>query len=165
MRKKDILALQLHGLQSVTAHDIAPAHAYKVLALKRAVRKAHEGIIEEIKELLKSVDLEDYDKDRAQLRDMKKKIDELSSEEKERYDKLASSLERFEKLYDEMTAADCQLEGVKTIPYEVWHQLQVENRSKAVPFGGRVMQGVDILSGEVENILEGVFWTAPEEEI
>ena len=47
----------------------------------------------------------------------------------------------------------------KTMPYEVWHQLQVENSKKVIDG-----KEVDILSGYVEDLLEGVLWEAPKED-
>ena len=48
---------------------------------------------------------------------------------------------------------------VKAMPYDVWHDLQNEN--KAVNIFGKT---VDVLSGDVEEILEGILWVDPEEE-
>lgn len=165
MRKRDILTLQVRGLQSVTAHDVAAAHAYKVVLLKRAVKKAHEAIIEEVKDIQKEAGTEDYENDRKRIGEMRKRMDSLSLEEKKDFDRLSDAVSKFEKLYEEMAGSDCPMEGVRTVPYDVWHQLQVENRSKSIVVNGRMFANVDLLSDETESILEGVFWMPPEEEI
>jgi hypothetical protein len=70
---------------------------------------------------------------------------------------MEAALKRFidlrTQMMDEEVTLDC-----KTLPYTEWHKLQNENKDKDV--NGRK---TDVLSGYVEDLLEGVLWTAPEE--
>lgn len=167
MKNIDIIRLQQGGLQQASAHDVSPAHAYKLSKLKREVQKAFDELVEREKDLMKDCDIEDYGKDRERLRDMKKRMSALSAEEKKEFDALHDRLEHYDKMHEELMNDDTPLSGVKTMPYEDWHRLQAENRAKSLVLqagGRRFSQTVDIFTGELEFILEDVLWRAPEED-
>ena len=81
MKNIDIWKLQVLGLQSATSHDVTPAHAYKLTRLKKEVRDAVKKIVDAEQEILKDegVNLEDPAATESKLKDMRKKMSELSS--------------------------------------------------------------------------------------
>lgn len=166
MRNLDIWKLHVLGLQAATSHDVTPAHAYKLTRLKKEVRDAVKKIVDAEQEILKdeAVNLEDLAATETKLKDMRKRMSELTSEQKKEYDDLKERLDRYRGMHDALMEDDTPLQGVRTMPYEAWHQLQAENRSKTVMMNGRPVNGVDIFSGELEYILEDVLWTAPKED-
>lgn len=166
MKNINIWKLQVLGLQSATSHDVTPAHAYKLTRLKKEVRDAVKKIVDAEQEILKdeAVNLEDPTATETKLKDMRKRMSELTSEQKKEYDDLKARYDRYRGMHDALMEDDTPLQGVRTMPYGAWHQLQAENRSKTVMMNGRPVNGVDILSGELEFILEDVLWTAPEED-
>ena len=160
MKNYEVITLVNAGVLQTTAHDIAPSHAYKLYKLKKALEKALSAIQESEKGLVKDAGIEDPQAFDERGRELAKiKADELTEEQKaerkEREEKLSKMGELRKALYEDEAA----LEGLKTVPYDVWFTLQKENR--AVRVGG---QETDVLSGAAESILEGVFWEAPKEE-
>ena len=144
MKNYDIINLVNCGVLVITANDIEASHAYKVLKFKKAVRKAYEAIIDSDKAFLEEVGITDpeaFDKERKEATDPAR-IAEMG--------KTARRLFELRKARDNEDAA---LEGVKTIPYEVFHALQKENKD---------IQGKPL--NAFEDILEGVLWEAQEEE-
>lgn len=135
MKNMDIVTLQNQGLQLATAHDADPAHAYKLFKLRKAVDKAYNNLAEQEEALRTECGIERG----------KKPSEEASK--------------KFYELQKALMKDDSPLEGIKAVPYDVWIQLQKENRAKE--FNGKK---IDVLSGAVELILEDVFWTAPAEE-
>lgn len=136
MKNMDIVTLQNQGLQLATAHDADPAHAYKLFKLRKAVDKAYNNLAEQEEALRTECGIE-----------RGKKPSEDASK-------------KFYELQKALMKDDSPLEGIKAVPYDVWIQLQKENRAKE--FNGKK---IDVLSGVVELILEDVFWTAPAEEV
>lgn len=135
MKNQDIVTLQHLGIQLATAHDADSAHAYKLFKLRKAVDKAFKSIAEQ----------EDALRTECGIEDGKKPSEEVSK--------------KFIELHKALMKDDTPLEGIRTVPYQVWIELQKENRAKDV--NGKK---IDVLSGSVELILEDVFWTAPAEE-
>lgn len=166
MRNLDIWKLHVLGLQAATSHDVSPAHAYKLTRLKKEVREAVKKIVDAEQEILKDegVNLEDPAATESKIKDMRKKMSELTSDQKKEYDDLKVRYDRYKGMHDALMEDDTPLEGIKSMPYDAWHQLQAENRSKKVVMNGRAVPGVDIFSGELEFILEDVLWKAPEDE-
>lgn len=166
MKNIDIWKLHVLGLQAATSHDVYPAHAYKLTRLKKEVREAVKKIVEAEQEILKdeAVNLEDPAATETKLKDMRKRMSDLTSEQKKEYDDLKARYDRYRGMHDALMEDDTPLEGIKTMPYKAWHQLQAENRSKTVMMNGRPVNGVDIFSGELEFVLEDVLWKAPEDE-
>lgn len=160
MKNYEVITLVNAGVLQTTAHDVAPAHAYKLYKLKKALEKALAAIQESEKGLVKDAGIEDaqaFDDRGRELAKMKPEelTEEQKAEKREREAKLSKMGELRRALYEDEAA----LEGLKTVPYDVWFALQKENR--AVKAGG---QETDVLTGAVESILEGVFWEAPKEE-
>lgn len=167
MKNIDIIRLQQMGLQQASAHDVSPAHAYKLIKLKREVQKAFDELVEREKAMLKDCGIEDYAKDLARLRELRKRLASLPEEEKKEFDDIDARIKQYDEMHEEFLKDDTPLPGVKTMPYEEWHRLQAENRAKnlVLQAGGRnISRTVDIFTGELEFILEDVLWRAPEDE-
>ena len=124
MKNIDIITLANTGALAATAHDLPVAHAYKLIAFKRAVRKQLEEIVEREKAI----------KDDPREEELRKE------------------------LYNE----EITLEGVKTMPFEVYHALARENRAVPMHTGKDQVVQFDPFTIS-EDVLEGVLWVAPEE--
>lgn len=88
-------------------------------------------------------------------RALRKQLEEIIEREKEIGDN--------EALMNEMRNEDITLGGVKTMSYESYHALSVENKSVAVTNNEGNLIGRFAPFALCEEILEGVLWVAPEE--
>lgn len=158
MIKRDIITLRRHHFEAVTNHTLPVEHAYKVMKARRAFNATLVKVEDEIGACRKEAGIEGdgtaFDKERAALG----AAESRSQQQEKRFAELNAQFERFAGLREKVYEEPVTLEGVKTMPYEFWHALQRENAEKEV--NGRRF---DILSGEVEDILEGVLWGAPAE--
>lgn len=157
MKKIDILNLLNLGFGQVTNHNLPVEHAYKVVKMRKALSNAFEAIQKDEEAIRKDAGIEnpeEFDKELKALRETEKRTPEQETKLKEMNEKL----NRFFALRSEMLNEDITLEGVKAMPYEAWHELQKENAEKE--FNGKKL---DLLSGYVEDTLEGVLWEAPKE--
>lgn len=157
MKKIDILNLLNLGFGQVTNHNLPVEHAYKVVKMRKALSNAFESIQKDEEAIRKDAGIEspeEFDKELKELRETK----ERTPEQEERLKAMNEKLNRFLALRSEMLNEDITLEGVKAMPYDAWHELQKENAEKE--FNGKKL---DLLSGYVEDTLEGVLWEAPEE--
>ncbi len=150
MKYSEIITLVNGSIINATAHDADSSHAYKFLKLRKKVDSLFNEYIEKEKSLMKECGLEEG-----------KKIEDNDRDKAKRY------FEMRKELLDE----EVVLDGIKTVPYDVWVELQRENRAKTVKkrvfVNGKEMERdevVDILSGKVELLLEDIFWKAPEDE-
>ena len=156
MKRFNFLNLSNAGCLLITNHDLTPAHAYKVVKFRKALGAALKDIDRDLEGIRKDVGIEDaaaFDKELFELRDRK----ERTPEEETRLAGMEVKLRRFLDLRGEMLDEEAELD-CKALPYEEWHRLQNENR--AVEVNG---QPRDVLSGYVEDALEGVLWAPPEE--
>ena len=154
MKKSDIIILAKIGVQYITNHSLDPAHAYKVVKFRKELTAALEAIGKEEEALRKDAGIEDakaFDDELKALRDNKGR----NEEQNKKLDEMEAKLKRFIDLQAEMQKEEVEL-ACKAMPYAEWHKLQNENKE----FG---QQKIDILSGYVEDMLEGVLWEAPEE--
>ena len=156
MIKSDIILLANLGVANITNHSLDPAHAYKVVKFRKAVKSAIEELSKDEDALRKDAGIEDaqaFDEELAKLRT----IQNPDKAEKDRLAEMEAKLKRFVELrvalLDEEVSLDC-----KAMPYAEWHKLQNENKDREL--NGRKE---DILSGYVEDILEGVLWETPAE--
>ena len=161
MKKEQIIKLVTCGILNMTAHDLDTAHSYKAFKLKREVEKHYNEIQEEQKAILKSVGItEQMENEVKGLYEKAKLSPKEPMTEKEKdlllsYNKLQGEAK---KLVTEANKEEVTL-NIKTIPYNVWRELQKENRAKKIND-----YEFDILGGEAEIILEGIFWTEPQDE-
>lgn len=156
MKRFELINLSHAGVLEITNHDLSPAHAYKIVKFRKSLREALEAIDRDIEVVRKDVGITDPAAFDAELMELRK-TEDRSPEQQARLDEMEATLRRFmelrAQLFEEEVTLDC-----KTIPYEQWHVLQNENRARMV--NGKEM---DVLSGHVEDVLEGVLWKAPEE--
>lgn len=157
MKKSEIINISNYGVLNITAHVLDAAQSYKVFKFKKWVKNALKAIQDDEKDLLAEVGIADapaFDQRRSVLLAKENK----TTEEQAELDKLNSQAEgyfvRRNELYNEEVTPE-----VKTMPYEAWKLLQDENRAAEV--GGKT---TDILTGYVEDILEGVLWEAPDDQ-
>ena len=156
MKKSDILTLVNAGALDATQHELSTAHSYKVFKFKSLLRRELKAIQETEGDLLKEMGIEDSVAFDARLAELRQKENPTAKEKEELDDKtkqLKDFVEQRNQLYKEEVTLD-----VKPVPYEEWRKLQEEN--KAVKVMGRTS---DVFSGEVEELLFGVLWKAPEE--
>lgn len=156
MKNYQIIALANAGVSASTNHTLSPAHGYKAFRFRKAVADAMSKIQSDEMELLTDCGISDavaFDARLEELRSM-----ERNQEQEQELKELTDKLTRFVAMRNALYNADVELHGVIPMPYEEWFKLQNENRDK--DFNGRV---VDIFSGAVEDMLEGVLWSAPEE--
>lgn len=155
MKNKDIITLVNRGVLSVTAHDIPAAHAYKVLKFKKAVRAAMLSFQDAERAIFSDCGVTDTADFNKRLNDLRGKLRD-DAEEKE-LAVMEETIAEIRGLQEELKNEEVSLD-VKTMPYDVWHELQNEN--KAVQFGESTR---DVLTGEVEELLEGILWETPNE--
>jgi len=154
MKKRDIILLANLGVTNITNHDLEPANAYKVVKFRKELNAALEALGKDEEALRKDAGIEDaqaFDDELKALRDN----NERTEEQNKRLEEMEAQLKRFVDLRAEWLNEDVVL-ACNTMPYAEWHKLQNENKE----FGP---QKLDILSGYVEDTLEGVLWAAPEE--
>ena len=157
MKNIDIIALANCGVLSITAHDIPAAHAYKVLKFKRAVKASMAAFQDAERAIFHDCGVSDVAGFNARLNELREK--QRSEDENAELHSMEKKIQEIQGLQNELREEDITLAGVKTMPYDVWHDLQNENKS--VEISGKT---IDVLSGDVEEVLEGVLWDSPEEE-
>lgn len=156
MQKRIILALAQSGINGITAHTLPAAQAYKIVKFRSALNKAYEGIRESQQALLKDAGIENVDDFNKEFQELKA-VSDPTAEQTERIKDMEAKDRRFGELYNELLNEDATLEGVKPMPYEDWHKLQIENAEKGE-------KKPDLLPAWVEDALEGILWEAPKED-
>ena len=154
---KKIDAINLAAFAHVTNHTLPVEHAYKVVKLRKELRAIIEEISKDEEALRQDAGITNpqaFDNELRELRENK----ERTPEQDKRLEEMNGILQRFFDLRAKMLSEEVTLTA-KTMPYEMWHQLQVENSKKVIDG-----KEVDILSGYVEDLLEGVLWEAPKED-
>ena len=158
MKKQEIVNLVNAGCLSISNHSLDPTHAYKVVKFRKALRSAADVVESETEAIRQDVGIKDgaaFDKELFSLRGAKFR----SEDQQKRLDEMEATFLRFKQQRDEMFKEECELKDMKPLPYEEWHKLQAENKEKEI--AGRK---VDVLSGQIEDLLEGILWEAPGEE-
>ena len=157
MKRIQVLDLINGGVAAITAHTLDPKHAYKVVQFRKALLAESEAFEKERAELLKEAGIEDpqaFDDELLSLR----KTENPSDEQKKRLNELNGKVNRFNDLVTAALNEEVVL-NCKTMPYDEWHKLQCENAEKEIRG-----KKCDLLSGAVEDLLEGTLWVAPDEE-
>ena len=150
MKNRDILYLADSGVTHITAHSLSPEASYKVYRFKRALKKLRQEIIDQNAEFLEELRIDDprsFDKLRTELYGMAKRTEEQEKELAE----LNEKANRFFGMRNEMLEYSVVLEGFGKLSYEDWKKLQDENK----------VGDLDPLTGDAEELLEGVLWEAP----
>lgn len=161
MRKENIIKLVNCGILNMTAHDLNPAHSYKAFKLKKEVEKAYKAIGEEHKSIL--VEQGVTEQMESEVKELLDKVklspkEPLTDKEKELLTTYNRLQDKARKVIAEANKEEVPLD-IKTIPYKDWRELQKENRAKKIND-----YEFDILGGEAEIILEGIFWAEPQDE-
>lgn len=157
MKNYEVLALINSGIMQATAYELGPESAYKVYKFKKLIQKAFERLQEDERDLLKNAGIEDgaaFDTRRTELA----KIENPTEEEKKELEEMGEKLKKYISLRETLYTDDVDVSSIKPISYEEWFKLKKEN--KAVKINDRE---TDIFGGAIEGLLEGVFWTTPEE--
>lgn len=157
MKKSDVITLVNAGVLSATQHELA-GDGYKVFKFKSQLRKAFLALQEAESDLVKECGIEDpmaFDARMLELRQLEKRSDEEKKEFESMNEKLKNLIAQKKELYDEDVTFDVKI----PLTYEEWVVLQNENR--AVEIGNKKF---DVFSGDVEELLFGLLWKAPEEE-
>lgn len=161
MKKEQLIKLVNCGILNMTAHDLDTAHSYKAFKLKREVEKHYNETQEEQKAILKSVGITEQMENEVKDLYEKAKLspkEPLTDKEKELLISYNRLQDKAKKVIAEANKEEVSLD-IKTIPYKEWRELQKENRAKKIND-----YEFDILGGEAEIILEGIFWTEPQDE-
>lgn len=153
MKKQTLIVLANAGIQSITNHTLDAAQAYKVVKFRKAFNAAIDAIAEDEKALLKEAGIEDAQSFNKELEDLRKA--DRTPEQEEKFKEMTEKVARYNELHAEMLQEEVTLD-CKALPYAEWHKLQNENKE----MGERKL---DLLSGYVEDVLEGILWAAPEE--
>lgn len=140
------------GFAAVTTHALNAQDAYKVYKLKKAMLTAGKAIMASEDAFFKEAGIDDMRTFNNRLAELRRKgpSEELAREE--------DKLRRYNELRQVMMDEEADIPEIKPIPYESWRKLQEENRNKMI--NGKE---TDILSGDIEMLLEGALWAAPEE--
>ncbi len=154
MKNQDIINLVSSGIMAITAHDIPARYAYQVLKLKKAIREAFTSIQASEREMFSEAGVNDTKAFNERLNELR----ESPSVDPKELSEMESRLARLSALQAELRGEEVKLEGIAPMTYVYWHDLQNENKS--VEFGDEKR---DILSGWVEELLENILWTAPED--
>lgn len=158
MIKQNIITLVNCGILSMTAHDLGAKEAYKAFRLKKEVERIFKEILDEQKAIK-----EDNGLTEEVMNNIQKIMDKVNVRANATEDERQLLLDFNEKnrvvtgLIKEANKSEVTID-IKTISYEDWRTLQEENKAKEI--NGKTY---DILGGEAEVILEGVFWEEPKE--
>lgn len=156
MKKATLYNLAQFGVGNITNHTLSPANAYKVVKFRKAFNAALDAIAEDQKALLKEAGIDDpqsFDKELMELRKANR-----TTEQEAKLKDMEAKVKQYNEMNLELLKEEVTLD-CKTMPYDEWHKLQVENSEKEI--NGKK---VDLLPAYVEDALEGTLWSAPKEE-
>lgn len=158
LKNKEILALVNAGVLAITSHSVAIADNYKVYSFRKALKNAYQEYAQKEEDLLKECGIENPQEFNSKLQALSL-AKEPTQEEQAELATMKELVANYNKMRFELENDDVEVACNKTISYESWVALQKENSEKEI-------NGIkaDILSGNVEEILEGKFWLAPAEE-
>lgn len=152
MKILDIVIMWNSGIQNITCDTLPASSRYKTLKFKNIFNKVFDSVQALEKDLLEASgiqDIQSFDSELKDLRDKKSRTEE----EDEKYKEMSDKMDRYLKIRTEMLNDTVALDNIQTIPYEDWHLLRRENRSK---------DNKEILTNYIEDVLKGVFWEEPD---
>lgn len=155
MKKGDIIILMRRGVAAATNHCLPAELAIKVVLLRRFVNDAYYQIVKDEDACREAAEIKDalaFDKERDALLLKNPRTEQ----EQARLAEMDAQLGRFQELKREMLKQDVPAPDISPMSYEQWHALQRENAAKEIGDNK-----VDILSGRVEDLLEGILWEFP----
>lgn len=144
-----IINLSNSGVCAATAHTLNSSDAYKLYVLQKFINKQLESIQASQKKLAEDCGVTEKSYDETGR--LKKEV--LETKEGKRFSDLMQELNK-----DIVACGE-----IKHISYEAWHSLGKENREKKIPLNNGSVAQVDIFSGHVGSVLEGIFWVIPDE--
>lgn len=153
MKKQTIIVLANAGIAAMTNHSLDTAQAYKVVKFRKAFNAALDAIAEDQKALLKEAGIEDSVAFNQEIDELRKA--NRTQEQEEKLKEMEAKVKRYNEMNGELLKEEVTLD-CKAMPYEDWRKLQNENKEVGD-------KKVDLLSGWVEDVLEGVLWVAPED--
>ena len=158
MKNRDILSLVERGFLTTTNHTLSAAAGYRFYKFRKAVNKAYLAITESESELLAAAGIDSHPLAfNKRLEDLRVKAERTADEQKELVE-MAKKASTYNQMRAEMQNEEVEMPAIILLTYEEWKALQDEN--SAVEYNGKT---VDVLSGPVEELLEGVLWAVPEE--
>ena len=121
IKNESIVALVFNGANNITATELVPAQAYRVIKFRRALNAAFEKVRDAEKTLLEENHLKVNDKGEIEGKEVdRKKFVELRVE-----------------LYKDEAELDC-----KVIPFDEWCKLKKENKVLSNPAIEDTLEGV-----------------------
>ena len=153
MKNSEVILILEAGFPAVTTHALNAQDAYKVYKIKKAMLTIGKAIMASEDAFFEEAGITDMRAFNMRLADLRRKgpSAELAQEE--------DKLRRYNELRQVMMNEEADIPEINPIPYESWRKLQDENKSKQV--NGKE---TDILSGDIEMLLEGVLWASPKED-
>lgn len=149
MRNLDIIILANAGIMRATGYDLQPKEAYQFYLLKKGIEKAVASIRETEGEFVKNAGIENPESFDERTKELSSKA-ELSNTEQSELDEHRKTLDKLNEMRKALYEDETDIK-VKPIPFESWFKLQKENAKE------------NIFGGNVETILENIFWEAPKE--
>lgn len=148
LKNSTIIALCNAGILNTTEHEVPVKDAYKAFRFRKSLQKAIGGILEKEKDLHIAAGIDPNNM-------------EAATEEQKK---------RFEELYAEFLNDEVEIEA-KTMSYESFHALACENKQVKLQVPVITSDGKQVTKTifadpfrECEDLLEGVLWSAPEED-
>lgn len=147
MTNEEVIYLFQNGAQSVTNRCLDTAQAYKIVKFRNVIKRAFEKYQAEEEALLKECGIMDvvaFENRRSAL----EAIEARSEEEEKEFVDIMDTLTKYIGMRSELMADEADVSGLKAMPFADWHEFVKENS----------------LDAKMEDMLEGILWTAPEEE-
>ncbi len=156
VRNSDIIALVNGGALLISSSTLDNAQGYKAFRLKKALKDAFADIQKAEGDILRECGIGDAAETQRRQAELSSK-GQLTEEERAEFDSTADSIAKANGRIRELHADTSELD-IRTLPYEAWRQLQKENAEQTV--GNR---RVNLLGGEMELLLYGIFWLDPDD--
>lgn len=164
------------GIQNITTHKVSVDHSYKVVKFKQEFNKKMKAYDESHKAILEEVGITDEQEFNKKLAALKENKSRTEEQEKE-FQNLTEQQKRLNGMSNNLLKEKVEFSGVKTLPYKEWKAMQDENSPADGDKKTEMLSGVVVVISEikedgtikfetedVESLLEGILWRAPEEE-
>lgn len=177
IRNCHIIALSNQkGIQNITTHKVSVDHSYKVVKFKQVFNKLMKAYDESHKAILEEVGITDEQEFNKKLAALKENKSRTEEQEKE-FQNLTEQQKRLNGMSNNLLQEKVEFNGVKALPYKEWKAMQDENSPADGDKKNEMLSGVVVVISEikedgtimfetedVESLLEGVLWNAPEDE-
>lgn len=156
MNNKQLVSLVSGGVTFITAHELSPKEGYVIFKFKKTVKALYTKYLNDESAILQECGITNAKAFNTRLNEISSNPNRTEDEQKE-YEQMLEQSNNYNNLRGELLLENVVLEGIEPLNYTSWFRLQNEN--KAVNYRGREL---DVLSGEIEEALEGILWTCPE---